>query len=281
MKNNGRDELWDSATWADLDKAVLEEVKRSRVARKVFHTEDVSSTNGPPPSWVSTAQIGNPPGRTDVRFIPEAPAEPFVEIAVPFWLTPAQVDAESTQHTARALARDAARQLATAEDNIIFHGNFWTPPAGTIVTNGPPARWLADPFAAVGIAAAGGRAQNLLNAVTIASTNMTGAGWPDPYALILGTGLYEDSLSPLLPNSAETPADRLERRLQHHLISAALPPRSGLLVSLAGDPTTIYTAHEASTAFTGETGDGAHCRFRVFERFQYATRDVASITFLV
>jgi uncharacterized linocin/CFP29 family protein len=280
MKNNGRDELWDSATWADVDKAVGEEVKRSRVARKVFHTEDVSSANSTPPSWVSTAQIGNPPG-TNVLLIPEAPAEPFVEIAVPFWLTPAQVDAESTQHTARALARIAARRLATAEDNIIFHGDFWAPPAGTIVTNGPPTRGLADPFAAVGIAAGGGRAQNLLGAVTSASTNMAGAGWPEPHALILGAGLYEDSLSRLQAGSEETAADRLEHRLQHHLISAALPPRSALLVSLAGDPTTIYTAHEASTAFTGETGDGAYCRFRVFERFQYATRDVASITFLV
>ena len=47
MKNNGRDELWDSATWADLDKAVSEEVKRSRVARKVFHTEDVELDEWP------------------------------------------------------------------------------------------------------------------------------------------------------------------------------------------------------------------------------------------
>src|SRR6516225_9888587 len=122
MKNYGRDELWDSATWADLDKEVLDEVKTVRVAQKVFHTEDASKSSGGAPIWVSTAQVDAT--GADGLFVPEGPAEAFVEVSARFRLTREQVDAEDTLHTARRLARSAAMAVARAEDQIIFRGQI-------------------------------------------------------------------------------------------------------------------------------------------------------------
>jgi hypothetical protein len=44
------------------------------------------------------------------------------------------------------------------------------------------------------------------------------------------------------------------------------------LVSLGGDPTTVYLGQDAVTAFTQEDQDG-NSRFRVFERVQIIARD--------
>ena len=163
---------------------------------------------------------------------------------------------------------------------------------GTIVTNKPTTPGLASAKKPITDAATSASAEKpipaaptsakaLLDAVMRASTKLASAGWHEPYALIMDATLYGLSLERLQDSSEETAADRLERRLQHQVISNALLANPALLVSLAGDPTTIYTAHEALTAFTGETGDGAYYQFRVFERFQYATRNLASITFLM
>jgi hypothetical protein len=48
-----------------------------------------------------------------------------------------------------------------------------------------------------------------------------------------------------------------------------------LLVSLGGEPTTIYVAQDAITAYTQEDGEGNY-RFRVFERVQFVARDKAA-----
>ena len=51
MENYRRDDFWDAATWAELHQAVLDEVDRVRVARKVFYTEDLSGAPCGAPSW--------------------------------------------------------------------------------------------------------------------------------------------------------------------------------------------------------------------------------------
>ena len=119
MENYRRDDFWDAATWAELHQAVLDEVDRVRVARKVFYTEDLSGAPCGAPSWVSTAEVDTKAGYLR---IPEDHAEPFVEISAEFQLTPAQAEAEKTLHMGRTLGRMAAKLLASAEDQIILDG---------------------------------------------------------------------------------------------------------------------------------------------------------------
>jgi hypothetical protein len=63
------------------------------------------------------------------------------------------------------------------------------------------------------------------------------------------------------------------------LPTAPDPAGSGLLVSLGGEPTTIYIAQDAVTAFTQLGGDGLY-RFRVFERVQIVNRDPRALVLL-
>lgn len=282
MSNYGRNTLWDAATWADLDQAVSEEVERVRVARKVFRTEDLLSPDGFAPFWVSGAEIQQP------LSLPETSARPFVEISVPFWLTPAQAEAEHTLHTGRTLARAAAKFLALSEDHTIFRGDVAMPPNLPALTRnraGLVGLAAASPSPALRVAAANSRnrharPRSLVDRVNTGVTDLAAAGWPGPYALILGTALYMTASARLHPDSEETPTERLASRLRHCLLSSALEPETGVLVSLAGDATTIYTAGEASVTFSAEDlrdDVGALYRFRVFERIQFAVTDPASI----
>lgn len=280
MRNYGRDQLWDSATWADLDQAVTDEVKRVRVARRVFRTEDVRGPDGSTPFWVSTAAIAGPvaPGGLS---LPEGPAEPFVEISVPFWLTPAEADAEVSLQTAHTLARRAARDLAFAEDQLIFQGAGAALRPGATATNTAGLVGVATRPIGTPIGAPGTPPERLLRAVNTGIAALAGGGFTDPYALVLDPNLYADYVAPL-PRSTDTPSDRLERRLKDSIVSGAVPPGRALLVSVPSESTTVYTALEPLTAFTGEMrqGDAVAYGFRVFERFQYATRDPGAIQIL-
>src|ERR1700733_12607381 len=93
------DEIWDAATWAAIDEAVAEEVKRVGVARQAFRTERVMAADGTAPSWISGAATQTRgAGAAKRLFIPEGDAHPFVEISVGFTLTGAQVENEGSLH---------------------------------------------------------------------------------------------------------------------------------------------------------------------------------------
>jgi uncharacterized linocin/CFP29 family protein len=294
MNNYGRDRLWDAATWAELDEVVADEVKRVSVVRRVFRTESVMDIDGHAPSWVSGAQVET----TDkALFIPEGNAKPFVEISVPFRLSAAQVENESTLHTARTLARLAAKVLALAEDALVLRGTDtgkW--PARV---NGRARIPKVDRIGeddgiaggahtvAVNIKKATARqkpASNFLDGVTAGISDMMGAAWPEPYGLILSTDLYTTAVSQIVASSTETPEDRLASRVRYLLASDALDANSGVLVSLAGDPMILYVGRTPTTVFTGEThhdDDGTLFNFRVLERVRYVIRDpdcVAPVT---
>ena len=284
MSNFGRDALWDTATWSELDQAVSEELERVRVARKVFRTEDLGASGAPPP-WVSVAEIQR--ALPIARFIPEDGARPFVEISVPFWLTPAQAEAEDTLHTARKLARACARLLALAEDHVILRGERM--PSGWQVRarNMSGLRGLAavtvaahmlqlDPKSPVDVHR---QPISLVDKANQGMTGLTANGWAGPYALILGQDVYSIAYSRLYKDSGKTAADQLAPQLRHCLLSGAMEADKGILISLAGDAVTVYTAGEASVSFSGEElrPQGAFYRFSVVQRVQYAVTDRSCI----
>jgi uncharacterized linocin/CFP29 family protein len=270
--NFGRDKLWTPQTWADIDKAVMAEVGRLRVAQKVFegHAEDGA------PNVSADILVGGA-----VLAIQEGLTLPFMEIWSEFALTKGQVDNEATLHTGRRLALLAARSVALSEDLIIFQGGAAQIPGnannaaanvGLInlpniaqvnvlpIANQLPAIWGSNTFdqVAAGIAA------------------LVAAGHPGPYALFLPTPVHADTLITI--GNATTTFDRVSALVEGRIYSTpALPvnPNTAILVSLGGSPTTLHVAQEAITAFTQMDQQGAY-RFRVFERVQIVAREVAA-----
>ncbi len=271
MANNyGRDEVWSPAIWTEIDKAVLAEVGRIRVSQMVFP----GSQNGN--GQCVPKDVFDPATMT----IAEGQTKPFLEISLEFELTQGQVDNEATLHTGKTLARLAAKSVALAEDLLFFQGKKAALPTGVKVANKDSAE--------DGLLGAGGvrlipvdpldpgnpgvYGENTFKAVVKGISELIRAAQPGPYALILESSVYADTYAPL-PTTLTTTADRLMPLLQGGFYgTGTLPPSTGLLVSLGGEPTSLYVGQDAMTAYTQQDGDGKS-HFRVCERVQIDARD--------
>jgi uncharacterized linocin/CFP29 family protein len=279
----GRDKLWNQQIWSDIDKAVQDEVGRIRVAQKVLPA--VVYPNGQP---VPDDELSYPPGgeapadKQVPQRISEGKTKAFMEIWREFWLTQSQVDCEENLHVGRTLARMAAKALALAEDALLFQGKQMEEPLKKVGIR------LKNPYSAGdGLL---GVAKNKLD-VTNWSTNpaeifrsvvngiskLVDVGEPGPYALFLPPEIYAYTFAPLA-NFPATVGDRISALVAggffatNGLTNPDLRDLKGLLVSLAGEPTTICIGVDAITAFTQTDPQGEHC-FRVFERIQYVARE--------
>lgn len=277
--NLGRDKLdWPAQVWQDIDQAVLEEAGRIRIAQKVFP----GSTDGNGQYVPDDAIVAGPAVR--VLEIPEGRTKPYVELSVDLALTESQVENESTLHTGRTLARLAAKEIARAEDTLFFRG------AGALagdpllrVVNGAGAGvGLLNLPGALGVpvnrlAGAGrGYGPNTFKAVVDGITNLTAKGQPGPYALILASEIYADTFAPV-GSTLTTTADRLTPLLSGGFYgTGTLPDRTGLLVSLGGQPTTLFVGQDMITAYTQSSANG-QTMLRVYERVQIIARDPTAI----
>ncbi len=278
MANNlSRDKVWTPEIWADIDKAVLAEVGRLRVAQKVFP----GSTNGNG-QYVPADKFDR-----DKMMIAEGLTKPYIEISVEFRLTQGQVDGEATLHTGRTLAQLATKSVAMAEDILLFQGHHAQLPANVRVVNHESAD--GGLLGGQGTASLkvclhdktklGVYGSHTFQKVTEGIGLLNGQSQPGPYALILESSVYADAFAPL-EDTMVTTADRLEPLLPGGFYSTgALPARTGLLVSLGGQPTTIFLGQEVITAYTQPDADGNSC-FRVFERIQLVAREPEALLVL-
>jgi uncharacterized linocin/CFP29 family protein len=275
MSNLGRDKLWTPEVWAEIDKAVMAEVGRLRVAQKVF-----ASTTAPGAANVSTDPFAIQAG---VRRIAEGQTVPFLEIFGEFALTRSQVDNEATLRTGRTLAQLAARSVALMEDLLFFQGQGVALLPGTQVVNqasagngllGLAAVLAGNPIAPLPPAQ---RREGLIwgsntfDGVTRGIGQLIAAGQPGPFALVLATNVYAD-IHATTGNTTNT-ADRISPLVEGRLFgTGTIPDNQGLLVSLGGNTTTIHVAQDCITAYTQEDEQGNY-RFRVFERVQIVSRE--------
>jgi uncharacterized linocin/CFP29 family protein len=301
MPNNnlGREQVWTPDIWAEIDKAVAAEVGQIRVGQKVF-----SSTPYPSGQPVPNDQFNLAADRSPLQ-IPEGQTLPLIEISVEFSLTEGQVGNEATLRTGRSLARMAAKTVAYMEDLIFFQGNAAQ----------RPANWLGQVTVVNANSAGAGLLGNRLNppipvntadpdypalifgAVVQGMGVLTNAGQPGPYALLLESSIFADTYQPV-GGSLVTVADRIHPLVPGGFYGTGtllVPPapaaagaaaagaaggqRNGLLVSLGGEPITIYVGTDATTAFTQKDQQG-NSRFRVFERVQLVARDQRALVVL-
>jgi uncharacterized linocin/CFP29 family protein len=118
--------------------------------------------------------------------------------------------------------------------------------------------------------------ENTVTAVFNGIARLRQAGHPGPYALFLSPRTYADAYSPI-SDTLQTPADRLLPILKGGLQMAnELPDNRGLLISLGGEPVTIYLAQDIAVAFNQQDPEGNY-RFRAFERVQVVARETSAL----
>lgn len=124
--NHGRDKVhWSHEVWERVDRAVHDEVMRTRIGAKFLPIRPVlPRTTSVPTDSVSLP----PPGGNQTLTVDEGATTRLNEYWVEFALTPQQVEHETGNvselghSTAVTLATRAANMLAQAEDLVIFQG---------------------------------------------------------------------------------------------------------------------------------------------------------------
>jgi uncharacterized linocin/CFP29 family protein len=266
LTNNGRDRFhWGQDVWDRIDKAVHDEVMRTRVGAKFLPLQPVL----PRTTSVPSDRIQPNTLAPNVLLVDEGQTSRLNEYWVEFSLTPQQVDYEtgdvneSGQSTAVTLATRAANILSQAEDEVIFQGRnvIFNPPTNSAWARGhvqhrgdpedtgllnlpvwgqiqPPLQQpvlgidvLPSPLALVGAAAPLPRyADQTVNAAHQAIGRLQAQGHYGPYALVLQTTAYADAHA-TLPNTLVMPAEKIKPLMAAGLFgTGALPsnPAGGL-----------------------------------------------------
>jgi uncharacterized linocin/CFP29 family protein len=264
----GRDKIqqWNEAIWGEIDRAVLEEVGRLRVAQKVF-----ASMHLPDKQYVPVDELD----ATGMSIL-EGQTLPFADISAEFTLADTQVGDEVNLRNGRTLARAAAKSIALAEDKLFLQGRRAAIEkrltVGNLQSTGEGVLAKARHRHVVPLEKDRSPSEIIFKAVTAGIAELVHHGHPGPYALILDTTIFAEVNAPLQA-TLTTASERLSPLLTGGLYGTpALPEGQGLLVSLGGEPAVIYVGTDAATAFTQRDTQG-HYHFRVFERVQMVVRD--------
>ncbi len=290
--NNSNEVNWDPSIWQEIDDAVVKEVAKVRVAQKVFPTISVDTNPTEIPNDViNFADLSIQEGRTKA----------FVEIYLEFPLTDTQVRQELKLKTCKTQARMAAKAIALAEDTIFLQGNNGQLPAnvqadlrdsaddGLLGEANPQAADDANPNAVsepIDVQRVNDPnrpgvlyGENIFSAVANGIAKLTGKAQAPKYALFLPIRAYADTFVPPGNASLVTTAERIKPLVEGGFYgTGTLPEDRGLLVALAGDPTTLYVGREATTEFVRK--ERSRYFFRVVERVQFVARDPRAFVLL-
>lgn len=289
--SNSNEVNWDPAVWKEINDAVVMEMGKVRTAQKVFPTIQFDTC----PTQIPNDVIDF----TDLS-IQEGLTKPFIEIYQEFPLTSTQVYKESELKTCKTLARMAAKALALAEDNVIFEGNSGPLPANVkadlIDSAGAGLLGEASPEDAndddpnkvtvpINVSRATSQrpgirfGENTFSAVAEGIAKLTAKAQAPQFALFLPVGVYADTHVPPSDASLVTTAERIRPLVEGGFMEAVtLPQDRGLLVALAGDPTSLFVGREATTEFVRK--EGSKYFFRVVERIQFVARDPRAFVLL-
>ncbi len=271
----GREQVeWSDGVWKALDDAVHDEFHRTAVGLKFipFHGQ-LDNAMTVPADVIDLTKMT----------VDEADVTALVELGIDFGLTRQQTASEEQYSTGITLATRAANLLAQAEDLTLFRGEEAlkdplfkkvqrrTGSAGAgllksatetiaVKPSQPPKRYGENTFAAV--ADAYSRLQRLGNY--------------GPYALALRSEIYADTFAPLA-NTLVMPADRIRPLVSLGMFgTGALPPATGVLVSVGGNSMDLVVGMEPTTELLQQDAEGFY-RFRVFERFALRIKDKTAI----
>lgn len=289
--SNSSEVNWPESVWKEINDAVVMEMGKVRTAQKVFPTT-VFDTN---PTEIPNDVINF----TDLS-IKEGQTKQFVEIYHEFPLTATQVTKEAMNKTCKTLARMAAKAIALAEDAVIFQGQKAKLPSNVKADsidsasdgllgeanpkdadNNDPNK-VSEPIKVKfqtspkpGVL----YGENTFAAVAEGIARLTAKAQAPKFALFFPVKAYADTFVPPSDASLVTTAERIKPLVEGGFMeTVTLPQDRGLLVALAGDPTSLYVGREATTEFVRK--DGSKYFFRVVERIQFVARDPRAFVLL-
>ncbi|KWC42428.1 hypothetical protein WL51_03570 [Burkholderia ubonensis] len=289
--NNSNEVSWEPAIWQEIRDAIVKEVAKLRIAQKVFPT--VVLDNDPteiPNDVIDFTDFSIQEGRT----------KPFVEVYQEFPLTNTQVNREAQNKTCKTLARMAAKAIALAEDTIIFQGETADLPANVKAdligstaggllgvanpegTDDTDAAKVSEPINVEMLKERPGilYGENVFAAVADGISKLISKAQAPNFALFLPTKVYADTFVPPSNASLVTTAERIKPLVEGGFYgTGTLPPKKGLLVALAGDPTSLFVGQEATIEYVRKEGSGKYF-FRVVERVQFVARDPRAFVLL-
>ena len=167
-----------AAAWADLEQEARRTFKRHLAGRRVV---DVPEPGGPDLAAVTTGHLDAVAPPAEGVLARRRRSQPLVELRVPFTVDRQQVDdvERGAKDTDWQPVKDAARQIAFAEDRAVFQGY---PEAGIA--------GLRDGSSNPPIRLPGGEARAYPDAVAQAVTALRLAGVDGPYTLALSADAY-------------------------------------------------------------------------------------------
>jgi uncharacterized linocin/CFP29 family protein len=303
--NPGQDKIdWSQKIWDNINKAVQEEAKRTKVAAQFLppHVTDMSDTTIP------SDQVNA--GTVPLLTVNEDDKTPLIEIWAEFALTKQQYDKEENLMTAVTLAINAVNKLSRAEDLLIFQGNdgvadalFQTQTVNLRGSNkNPKTGKIESRIHIVGLLPSAPTNQVIpvkptevdsdpsLNRYGENTYGAVARGYSilqrthyGRNALVLPTNPFADTWAPL-KTTLIMPADRIKGLVGDRFYSTSTLPNDfgettepqGLLVALDGNTMDLVMGIDPTTAFMQIDGEGLY-RFRVFERFTLRLKDPQAV----
>ena len=269
--SNGILSDWDRPTWDSINNSVKTAIGNIRVAQRVFLATQLSGVTAVPANILHHDQVSITEGQT----------KPYIEISAEFTMTYGQVNDDPNGLTGITLAKLAAKSLAMAEDMLFLEGKDAAMPPGVRVESGRESAGegmlgLVRPEMTFAVhqsdpALPTNSGGEILAAVAKGIAVLTKEGQAPPFGLILDTNSFAQTWGSVI-NGAPTYTVLNPIITQGIFGTGAMPPNTGLLVALAGDPTTIYYDADPTTELTHRDGNGRYV-FRVFERVQYVACD--------
>ena len=126
-----------AAAWADLEQEARRTCQRHLAGRRVV---DVPAPGGPDLAAVTTGHLDAVAPPAEGVLARRRRSQPLVELRVPFTVDRQQVDdvERGAKDTDWQPVKDAARQIAFAEDRAVFQGYPAAPPPRRPPPHGPP-----------------------------------------------------------------------------------------------------------------------------------------------
>lgn len=279
MPISGCDSVWSQDICTDIDTAIMTVVGQIRRAQTVFQPILLTDSQTSVPADLLATSAPH------VLSIEEGKTRPLIELSTEFTLTQSQADNEASLHTGKTLALLAAKALALGEDALLFEGEGAQVPPSIKVSNkdsaGDGLLGAALETIEVSRSAEAGYPESIFTAVVDGIAKLVSKGQPGPYALFLASSVFADTYAPL-PTTLVTTADRIIPLVPGGFCSVAIlsDPRrideravpAGLLVSLGGNPTSIYVGADTTLEYTQRDQQG-RLFFRLFERIQFVARE--------
>ena len=241
------------AGWQEIEQEARRTLRALLAARRVVDFKGPLGWGASDVELGRADPIASPPGGENVRALLRR-IQPLVELRIPFEVTRAELDAidRGARDPDLDAVTAAAREIAIAEDRIIFHGYKAAQIAGICEAQQSQAVALGTSHA------------DYPDAVAAALKKLRDEGVEGPFAVVLSEQLYEDLTS---RTDGGYPILSHVQRLIDGEVHAAPGLEGGLVISLRGGDFELTVGQDFSIGYLDH--DAERVRLYIEESFTF------------